>query len=365
MKVLLLGEFSSFHKYLREGLLQIADVEVDVAADGDGWKKIGGVTVPFPDLTSKKPLDRFKFYRDEIRFISWLKTQKYDVVQLINPKILSIPLNRPLYRAIRPNARCFAMAACGIDYREVEAYYNGKFRYHPYDGEKILLSAFDKKTCKGRINIKNNLWVESHADVIIPTSFEYAVGYTSPNTYPAIPLPVNTDDIPYSENRVHNQVVFFHGLNREGAKGTAFIREALERLSAKYQNEVEIVINSRMPYNEYIQVMRRANVVIDQCRASAYGINGCIAMAQGKVLMAGNTPEMRNTLRIDECPVIHIEPDADQIYSQLEWLVKNKEQVPEIGKQSREFVERYHDYKIVARQFLEAWKATGKLDDVI
>lgn len=363
MKVLLLGEYSSLHKGLADGLRQIDDhMQVDIAASGDGWKKIGGATLSYPVLRSKNPVDRVKYLDDQFRFIRGL--DNYDVIQMINPGIFSAPLRRRLYAAVRKNARLLSLAACGDDYRVVEAYRKGEFRYYPYDFDKTPLAQYDTKTSRGRRNRRNELWLEKNVDTVIPNAYEYSVGYSGPNACSAIPFPINVDEITYSENTVRDKLVFFHGLNREAVKGTSFIREAMERLAMNYQNEVEIILDGHMPYDKYVQVMRMANVVLDQCTASAYGINGCIAMAQGKVLMSGNTPEMRKTLQIDDCPVIHIEPDVDQIYSQLEWIVKNRDSVLEIGKRSREYVERYHDCKIVAIQYLEAWKSTGKLNNI-
>lgn len=38
MRILLLGEFSAFHKNLKEGLVALGH-EVVLASHGDGWKK--------------------------------------------------------------------------------------------------------------------------------------------------------------------------------------------------------------------------------------------------------------------------------------------------------------------------------------
>lgn len=378
MKILFIGEFSSFHKYLAEGLrLCYNNTEISIASNGDGWKHIPGATIALPSLNSKNLINRFYYMKEQINFIKNL--QKYDIIQLVNPNVFSVPLRGYFYKIIREKSKCLSLAACGINYREFQSYLNGKFRYYVYDYDKESIRMYQAKKMLTKIRISNELWLEKHVDVIIPCAYEYSVGYTGSNAYPAIPLPVNTDEIQYSPNLIQDKedkgdkgnrqsrqgkIVFFHGLNREAAKGTPFIREAMERLQKNYPNDVEIILEGHMPYEKYVQLMKKTNVVLDQCVGSAYGINGCIAMAQGKVLMAGNTPEMRKTLKFDYCPVIHIEPDVEQIYSQLEWVVKNKEQIPELGKKSREFVEKYHNYKLIAQQYMSAWKSTGKLDDV-
>lgn len=360
-RILLLGEFSALHKNLREGLLQIADVQVDIASSGDGWKKISGVTIPFPQLRSMHPIDRTKYFLDEVSFINRIGT--YDVIQLINPNILSLPLRRRLHKAVRRNAKCLSVLTCGDDYRITQAYLDGKFRYYVHDYDKTAVQYYTSKSWRARRTIKNELLLEKYTDVTIATGYEYLVGCSGKkNTY-AIPLPINVDTIKYTENVVEDKIVFFHGLIREDAKGTKFIREAMERLKENYPNDVEIILDGHMPYDKYLQVLRKTNVLVDHCVGSSCGMNGCIAMAQGKVVLSGNSLEMRNTFGMDSCPVLHIEPDVNLIYSQMEWLVKNRDQIPEIGRQTRKFAEKYHDCKLVARQYLDAWKATGKLSD--
>ena len=39
MKILLLGEYSSLHRYLKEGLFEIGYKDVTLASNGDGWKE--------------------------------------------------------------------------------------------------------------------------------------------------------------------------------------------------------------------------------------------------------------------------------------------------------------------------------------
>ena len=361
MKVLLLGDYSSLHKGLREGLLTFPDMQVDLFSNGDGWKKIGGATGTIPARDINSIMDRFSLYFDQLKFCNGIG--KYDVIQLINPFILSPVLNKYLYKCLLKRAKCVSLVACGGDYRLAESYLNGCFKYAPEDYDGKWLAAYDRNSFRGRMNIDNEVWLEKHVNVIVPTLYEYSVGYKGQNVSDAIPFPINVDLISYSENIIHEKVVFFHGLNNEAKKGTPFIRNAMERLVNDYPDDVEIIIKGHMPYDEYVQVMRRANVVIDQCLTSAYGINGCIAMAQGKVLMAGNTEDFRRTMKVDDCPIVHIEPDSEQIYSQMVKLVKEKDKIQALGKKSREFAEKNHDYKKVAERYLDVWRCAGMTDD--
>ena len=94
MKILLLGEFSSLHKYLKEGF-QALGHDVTLASSGDGWKKIGGADIVFPSTSGN-----FFQCLKALIFDTWLISRKfkgYDVVQLINPVIFSLRINRMIF----------------------------------------------------------------------------------------------------------------------------------------------------------------------------------------------------------------------------------------------------------------------------
>lgn len=363
MRILLLGEFSSLHKYLKDGLLELGNMDVILAANGDGWKKIGGNdTLLYKNGSIYGNSKIKKLYNSLIDPYKIAKNfSDYDVVQFINTKIYPAPINENLLCKIANNNKCISLVSAGSDYRLYQAYKERRFDYFPYDYDKNCLERFNKNRIKGRLNIHNDKKIESIADVIIPCMYEYSVGYTTKKKYSTIPLPINIKEISYRENIVNGKIVFFHGVTRELEKGTPFIKQALDRLRRKYPNDVEVIIDGHLPYKEYINIMRSANVVIDQCCCYSYGMNACIAMAQGKVVMAGNRMETINGLNVSSSPVIHIEPDVEQIYEQLQYLVSKKNQISQMGYDSRRYVENVHDNIKIAERYIEAWKSTGKI----
>ena len=77
-------------------------------------------------------------------------------------------------------------------------------------------------------------------------------------------------------------------------------------------------------------------------------MNACHGMAQGKVVLSGAS---RNTLKefgLSSSPVFHIKPDVNQIVSQLEYLIENKDNIEEFGYKSRKFVETFHNHRRIA-----------------
>lgn len=365
MKVLLLGEFSGLYRYLKEGLLKIG-VDVFLAANGDSWKKIDGADTSLYSVNR----DKWNIYKTMKNYIiePYQKAKKlsgYDVVQVINPSIYNRLINKNLTEQVVEQNGLFSLSSAGDDYVIWKAYKKRIFDYYVYDLDHTAQKLYDERNVFNLSRIKYQKRLISKAELIIPCCYEYYKSYTSfpklkEKTVKTIPLPINCDEIDYRENIVNNKIVIFHGINRELAKGTPFIREALEVISNKYPNDVEVIINKRMPFQEYLEVMHKTNVVIDQCMGYSYGMNSCVAMAEGKVVMAGNHPEIQGELGMVP-PVVWIKPDVKHIVSQLEMIIENRNSISEMGYKSRQHVEKYHDHIKVASQYLEAWKSTGKI----
>ena len=359
MKVLLLGEFSSLHRYLKEGLQELGGSDVKLFANGDSWKKIGGADGSLFNYYGGIP-GRIKTYGEALR--NARSFEGYDVVQLINPQIYPHIVNDRITKMLASSNKCFSLVAAGDDLALVTAYREGKLDYYMMDYDKTPLELYDCESFKGRKKIAVEKKIVSRADVVIPSLYEYTLGYEGNDRLSGvIPFPINTDSISYSDNTVGDKVVFFHGLNKELAKGTPFIRAALERLQEKYPHDVEVIIDGKMPFDKYVEVMNRANVVVDQCCSHGYGINACIAMAQGKVVMAGSREHTLSAFGIESSPILHVEPSVDQIFSQLEYILENRRNIAQWGVDSRRYVEDMHHYVKVAARYVDAWKATGKI----
>lgn len=362
MKILLLGEYSSLHKFLKEGLLENGSCEVTLAANGDGWKNIGGYDTTLFDLKHKSKIGRIV----DLYVSPFLKAKQfcnYDVVQFINHRLYTTVLNQPIARQIIKNNSCISLVAAGDDYALAQAYQRHSFEHYVYDYDPYMLTnIYNPRRLKGKFHIRSAVELSKKADVIIPSLYEYSVGYSGySNLGPIIPFPINISDIKYKPNKVIGKVVFFHGLNREAAKGTKFIKLAMERVKRDYPDEVEIIIDGHMPYDKYLDVLSKTNVVIDQCLTYGYGINTCISLAQGKIVMAPCRKETLSGFGIDESPIIHIEPSVEDIYEKMVFIIKHKNDIPGIGETGRKYVSEVHDFRKIANLYLNAWKSTGKI----
>ena len=211
---------------------------------------------------------------------------------------------------------------------------------------------------KSQSDLDFNQWIIEKVSGVIPIMYEYEVGYASvPNRLPTIPIPINIDKIPYEENKVRKKLVVFHGLNRYEFKGTRHVEEAFEVLARKYPNDLELVIDGKMPLNDYLAVMRRTNVVIDQTYSYSCGMNAIYALAMGKVVLGGAEPESLISLGVDSTPVINLKPNAQSIIEKIEQLLEKRNQFEQLGYESRKFAEEVHDYKKIAQQYIDTWSS--------
>ena len=85
-------------------------------------------------------------------------------------------------------------------------------------------------------------------------------------------------------------------------------------------------------------------------------MNALQAMNMGIVVVGGGEEENYEILGERELrPIINVQPDEDDVYRQLEWLVLHPERIAQLKRDSIEYVRRHHDSLKVAQRYLEAW----------
>lgn len=351
MKILLLGDFSAFHYNLKKGLVHLGH-EVTVVGRGDGFKNIPNDIM----LSSKKGLlgklyNRFDFFRKVIKF------KNYDVVQIINPFIFPVGFfpARLLFKILKKrNAKVFLVGAGDDSYFWLNA--RKKMKYGPFDDYlkydlKASLVAYQKKPY-----FRLNTFVANNVDGIIPIMYEYWLAYSHlKNCREVIPMPMDVDGIKFNTNQPSDKITIFHGLNRYGFKGTRFVEEAFEFLSKKYPEDLELIIDGKMPLGQYLKVMEKTNVVIDQTNSYSLGMNGVYAMAMGKVVIGGAEPESLHTFGLKSSPIINVTPSSKDLVERIESILINKSKIYQIGEESRAFAKSLHCCKKVAQRYLDEW----------
>jgi hypothetical protein len=355
MKVLLLGEFSGLHNNLKDGLLSLG-CDVTLASTGDSWKKFDS------DISWKREgqgvLDRVKQVKKVIKSLPDLKG--YDVVQLIAPSIISprFYIDDFLFDFVRKNnGRVFLVGAGCVD--AITADYLQREFYKKEYYEEILKFNNGVVWCQTGDGRRFTDKVLSKIDGFIPIMYEYAEGLRRKGydkLCGTIPMPINIDNLVFSKNEIQNgRVFFFHGLNREGVKGTPLIREALAIVKNEYPEEIEYLLQGHMPIDEYLTVLQKSNVVIDQAHSVSCGMNGLYSMAQGKIVIGGGNKEYLDEFGLERCPLVPIENNVEDIVFKIKNLLLRKSEFDLLSRESRKYVEETHDCKIIAKRFIDTW----------
>lgn len=352
MKILLLGELSSFHSNLKEGLENLGH-DVRIAGYSEGWKKIN---VDF-NLDSNWIFPLNKFHRIFRPFTNNKIFTNNDIVQFISPLLFQPLVNGFInHHLTKHNNKSFL---AGVSSGDPYYHYGLKYMdYTPFD-ESINKKKERYYPKFSRIDINTHKKLLEEINGYIPSCFDYYYGYKILNQAKLkniIPYPINLKTFNVvTFPSVTNKVKLFHGISRYDFKGSKYIIEAMNIIKRKYPNDISIEIVEQLPYQEYVKRLDNSHVILDQCRSYSYAMNSLISLAKGKISLSGAEPIALEAMNIDNCPVLNIKPDSQQIVSSLEKLLENRNMLDNYSFLSREYVEKYHDSNVIAQKYIDTW----------
>ena len=377
MKILLLGEYSNVHWTLACALRRLGH-EVTVISNGDEWK---GYSSDISLIRRPGRWGRLAYLFRVLLLLS--KLRGYDVVQLINPvHFVDLKAERGvrIYDYLRRHNKRVFLGAFGYDYHYVyDSVVRRTLRYcdfytptrevhHEWNeaNEHDWLHTYKKEA---------SIHVADTCDGIISGLYEYDVAYRPyfPEKTTFIPLPIDVVDETKTKNSppdgdsslftlhssLQDKLRFFIGINRSRTmlKGTDIMLRALERIVTAYPDRAEMVKAESVPFAQYKEMMLSSDVLLDQIYSYTPAMNALQAMSQGLIVVSGGEEENYEILGETELrPIINVQPDEEDVYRQLEWLVLHPERIAQLKRDSIEYIHRHHDSLKVAKRYLEAWK---------
>jgi len=182
--------------------------------------------------------------------------------------------------------------------------------------------------------------------------YSYYVGYRD-NQKITSPIPLPASGISLGNLSMESsKIKILYGITRRGFKGAEYILAALERIKDNYSDKVEVKIIERLIYNDYLKVLGKADILIDQCKSYDYGMNAINAMERGIIVLSGSEDVAMKYLSIKNSAVINILPDANQIEDEIIKLINmSPDQLLELKKQSYRQVKDIHDNSKIAQKF--------------
>lgn len=363
LRILLMGEYSNVHWTLAEGL-RTQGHEVTVVSDGDLWKD-------YPrDINLKRKslgkLDTLKYIWDVKRTMR--KLSGYDVVQLINPIFLDLKAERiwDYYEQLkRQNGKIF-LGAFGVDHYWIKAGLDCKtFRYSDFNmGSEIRHTPDSDAMVNDWLEgpkAELNKYIASDCNGIVSGLYEYHMSYLPyyKEKLQFIPFPIKMPETHILRKENEQVVKFFIGIQkkRNAYKGTDIMLNALQRLKENYPDRCDIVKAENVPFKTYQNLMDSSDIMLDQLYSYTPAMNALLCMSKGIVVVGGAEPEQYELLGENELrPIINVLPNEENVYQELEKIMNHTNLLPKLKKESREYVEKYHEYRTVAKKYKEFWQ---------
>lgn len=167
---------------------------------------------------------------------------------------------------------------------------------------------------------------------------------TRPYTTIYYPRVIGDFQAEYPKVTKKDKIRILHAPSNTHYKGTKYVKSSIAILQSKHYNFEYIEVQG-LSINDLYEVIKSCNLVIDQMIGGYYGLLGVESMAFGKPVVAYIRPDIWNKISTD-CPVYNANPD--NLTEVLEKILLEPEQLEERGRQSRKYVEKYHDAHIVA-----------------
>ena len=269
------------------------------------------------------------------------------------------------YRYLRKHNKRVFLGAFGMDWYWVHTCtFDKPLRYSDFnigdtlrtDAEAVSYQRDWLGTAKERLNKH----IAEDCDGIIAGLYEYWACYhpVFADKTCFIPFPIKMPDNYHTDRAQQSKVVIFIGINRQRSayKGTDIMLRAAQDVQQKHPDHMILNIAESVPFAAYSKMMEGSDAILDQLYAYTPSMNPLLAMSKGIICIGGGEPENYEIINETELrPIINVEPTYDSVYKELESLVCNPQRIPELKRQSVEYVRRHHDYLKVARQYLDAW----------
>jgi glycosyltransferase involved in cell wall biosynthesis len=165
--------------------------------------------------------------------------------------------------------------------------------------------------------------------------------------------PIGLDEIECKIPNIDNDVpIILHIPTEPWVKGTDLIIEACDRLKNEGY-KFEFKLKRQLTQQELYKEMVNCDIYVDELKCGAHGVTAVEAMCAGKPTLTYIRDDLVKEYPQD-LPLVNTNPDT--IYENLKILIVDSRLRNEIGKASREYVEKYHDTRVVVDGLIDIYK---------
>ncbi|CBH22460.1 conserved protein of unknown function [Acetoanaerobium sticklandii] len=180
---------------------------------------------------------------------------------------------------------------------------------------------------------------------------EYVKEFHDNIHYTKVAIDLEKYEYTYDDNLTNSKFMIVHAPTSPEHKGTDYIIKALSELNVDFDFELKLV--QGMSNEEATKIYMKADLIIDQILAGSYGVFAVESMAMGKPVISWISDFMKEKYP-DDLPIISANPD--NIKNTLEYILKNKDILAEIGHKGRLYVEKYHDMNKISKNMVDIYK---------
>ena len=356
MKILLIGEYSNVHATLAKGLNHLGH-EAMVVSNGDDWKNY------HRDIDVSRtygPFGGLKLYAKLLTLLP--KLRGFDIVQLINPMFFELKAERLrfFYDYLRRHNKYVVLGAFGMDYYWVhECITRFPLRYSDFNiGKHVRTDEESQRYIKDWVGTAKGDWcqyVAKDADKIIAGLYEYWACYQPifPEKTVFCPFPIIPSHTTYHpfDGKLH----LFIGINkmRNRYKGTDIMLKAAQKIVENYPEKADLQVAESVPFEDYVKMMGKSDVILDQLYSYTPSMNPLEAMSQGLICVGGGEPENYDIINEHELrPIINVELNESSVYQALYELILHPERINTLKRESMAYIKRHHDYINVAQKYI-------------
>lgn len=367
MKILFAGDASNMHNCLAQELRRMGH-EATVASDGSRWMDT------HRDINLKRGpglLGALRYLFDIKRALPLMTG--YDIVQIASPIFLRLKPHRvaKVFDYLKAHNRHVVLSALATDVVYYDACHDGHtFRYNDYMlGDEPSPYVNSAEYVAQQQDNWRQPFMRQHSDHIlgaidgvVACLYEYYAAYKPKfgDRVAYAGLPIDTESLTFRPlDKAPEKIRLFIGIQRDRhvVKGTDRLLAAMKRVHDRYPGITELEVVENLPYAEYTRRMRDSHVILDQLYSYTPATNALIAMAQGLVAVSGAEPEYYDFIgETVNKPIVNVSPLVEgDIDAKLSWLVEHRDQLPQMARASRAFVEKHNAAAVVAQRYLDFW----------
>lgn len=371
MKILLIGEASFLHNTLKKGLVERGH-RVTTMSDGNGWHdaprdidlrrdgrwgKLGGLRVVWqllrhlPQLCGNDVVQIHNY-----QFVPLM--YRWNTLLL---RFLKLTNRRVVKGCFGDDPQIFRRQAQGVPAYS-DTYWSGQLQNADQHRDRIAEVVEHGAEASWRKTTRM-------ADALVACLYEYWLDYNEP-PYAAklhyIPLPMECEDMVrwcdgemvkcVGNDAPSHPLTILIGLQpkRDFMKGAMKIATFVEEVARRHPGRVQIKYVEGVPYDEYMHLLAKADVLVDQLYSYTPSMNSLAAMARGTVVIGGGEEEYYEFIGEDTLrPIINVRPDVpdEENITAIERALFTDGMLERMAQESIQFVHKYHDYRLVAKQY--------------